>query len=76
MPVNKFGRNGDIATPVYTEINMANLINCFLTRDGDNTAIETIDMNSNIIKNAADPLSNQDVATTNYVDKNTITTDG
>ena len=50
MSVDKFGRNGDRATPVYTEINIANLTNSFLWRDGGNTAIGAIDMNSNIIK--------------------------
>ena len=33
-------------------------------------------MNSHIIKNMADPLSNQDVAPKNYVVKNAITTAG
>ena len=32
-----------------------------------------IDMNSHIIKNVANPLSNHDVATKNYVDKNAFT---
>ena len=41
-----------------------------------NAAIGTIDMNSHNIKNVADPLSNQDVTTENYVYKNAITTDG
>ena len=59
---------------VYTGINIANLTYTFLRRDGGNTAIGAIDMNIHIIKYAADPLSNQDVATKNCVDKNAITT--
>ena len=46
MPIDKFGRNGDRATPVYTKINIANLTNTFLRRYGGNTAIEAMDMNS------------------------------
>ena len=70
MPVDKFGRDSDRTTPVYTGLNIANLTNSFLRRDGGNTAIGAIDMNNNIIKNVADPLSNQDVASKNYVDTN------
>ena len=39
MPVDKFERNGDRTTTVYTGINIANLTNSFLRRDGGNTAI-------------------------------------
>ena len=76
MPVDKFEKNGDRTTTVYTEINIANLTNSFLRRDGGNIAIGAIDLNSNIIKNVWDPVSNQDVATTNYVDKIAFTTTG
>ena len=72
MPVDKFGRNGDRTTPVYTAINIANLTNTFLRRDEGNTAIGAIDINSHINKNVADPLSNHDVATKNYVDTNAL----
>ena len=48
MPVDKFGRNGDRTITVYTGINIANLTNGFLRRDGGNTAIEAIDLNSKI----------------------------
>ena len=76
MTVDKFGRNGDRTTTVYTEINIANLANSFLGRDGDNTAIGAIDLNSNITNIVSDPVSNQDVATKNYVDTNSFTTAG
>ena len=58
------------------EQNITNLTNSFLRRDGGNTAIEAIDMNSHIIKNVSNPLSNQDVATKNYVDTHAFTTAG
>ena len=57
MRVDNFARNGDRTTTVYTGINIANLTNSFLRRDGGNTAIGAIDMSSHIIKNVADPLS-------------------
>ena len=76
MPVDKFGRNGDRTKTVYTGINIANLTNSFLRRDGGNTAIGAIDLNSNIIKNVLDPVSNQYVATKNYVVTNAFTTAG
>ena len=76
MPVDKFGRNGFRTTTVYTGINIENLTNSFPRRDGGNTAVEAIGMNSNIIKNVLDPLSNHDVATKNYVDTNAFTTAG
>ena len=74
MAVDKFGRNDDRTTTVYTGINLANLTNSFLRRDGGNTAIGAIDMNSNIIKNVLDPVSNQDVETKTYVDTHAFTT--
>ena len=74
MPVDTFGTNGDRTAPAYTGINIANLTISFLRRDGGTTAIGAIDRNSHIIKNVADPLSNHDVATKNYVDTNAFTT--
>ena len=55
---------------------MANLTNSFHRRNDGNTAIGAIDMNSNIIKNVSDPLTNQDFPTKNYVDTNAFKTAG
>ena len=75
MPVDKFGRIGDrTTTTVYTGINIAHLTNSFLRIDGGNTAIVASDMNSHIVKNVSNPLSNQDVAIKSYVDTNAFTT--
>ena len=70
MPVDKFGKNSDT---IYTGINIANLTNSILRSDEGSAAIGAIDMNSNISKNVADPLSNRDVASKNYEDANAIT---
>ena len=48
----------------------------FSKRYGGNTAIGAIDMNSNIIKNVADPLPNQDVVTKNYIHTHAFSTVG
>ena len=74
MPVHQFERNDDRTTTVYTGINIANLTTSFLRRDDGNAAIGAIDMESTIVKNVSNPLSNEDVATKNYVDTNAFTT--
>ena len=56
MPADKFGRNCD---SVYTGINTASITNSFARRDGGNTAIGAIDMNSYIITIVAVPSSKQ-----------------
>ena len=76
MLVDKFGRNVGRTKTAYTGINIVYLTNSCLRRDGGNTAIGATDLNSNIIKNVADSLSNHDVATKNYVDRNAFTTAG
>ena len=52
MPADKFGRNGYRTIAVYTRTNIANLTNSIY-----------LYMNCHIVKNVADPLSNQDVQT-------------
>ena len=59
-----------------TIFRISNLTNAFLRRDEGNTAIEAIDMKNKITKQiVTHPLSNEDVPTNNYVDKNAISTD-
>ena len=56
MPVEIFGTNGHRTTTDCTGMNQENLSNSFLRRDGGNTAIGAIDLNSNIIKNVSDQV--------------------
>ena len=74
MHVDKFGRNGDRTTLVYTVINIANLTNSFLRRDGGSTAIGTINMNSNIIKNVRIRCQISRIESKNYVDTSAVYT--
>ena len=76
MPVDKFGRNGDRATPVYSGINIVNITNSFLRRDWVIPLLELLIGIAILLKMWRIRLSNQDVGTKNYVDKNAITTDG
>ena len=48
MPVDKFERNGDGTTSVYTGLNKANLTSSILRRDGGDTAIGAIDLSGDI----------------------------
>ena len=76
MAVENFGGNGDRKTTVYTGINIANLTNSFLRRHGGNTAIGSIDMNSNIIKMWRIRCQITMLQTKNCVDTNAFTTAG
>ena len=72
MHIDKFGRNCERTTTIYAGLDIANLGNTFLRRDGGNIALGAIDMNNNISNIFVDPLTYpyQDVATKNYVDRN------
>ena len=50
MTVDKFGTEGDRATAIYTRLNVENLSNSFLRRDGGNTASGAIYKNIHIRK--------------------------
>ena len=73
MPVDKFGRNDDIATttpaPVSSShIPMTQINNTFLRRDGSNIATGNLDMGTHKVINVVDPTTEQEVASKNYVD--------
>ena len=72
MIVDKFRRSGSRSVATQTKITVANLSNTFLKRDGTHTVADTTDMNGNRIKNVAYSATNQDAASKNYADKNTI----
>ena len=77
MPINKFERNCERTTTLYTGINIDNLTNSFLIRDGGSTVIGAIDMNSNIVKKCGGSVVKSTCCNQEYyVDINSFTTAG
>ena len=59
------------STAVNTSgIQLYDVENYFLRKDGYNSATNNIDIGTNKIINVADPTNSQDAATKNYVDNN------
>ena len=66
MSIDVFGES---STAVYTSgIQLYDVENYFLRKDGYNSATNDIDIGTNKIINVADPTNSQDAATKNYVD--------
>jgi len=64
MPVDKFGRH-EHTNDTTTQMN-----DTFLRRDGQNTAIGTINMTGNTLTNVSNPVHDYDAANKIYVDEN------
>ena len=74
MPVDKFGRNGDRTTTIYSGINIANVTNSFLRRDEGNTAKGLLISIVILLKMYRIRCQIKVFATKNYVDTNAFTT--
>jgi len=68
MSVDKFGRSSFRPVSGRSGLSLRIVNNNFLRRDGTNTVTGPINMNGHKLKNASDPMDDQDVATKSYVD--------
>jgi len=73
MPVDIFGRTdfaNDSTRVISQGINMKQVNDTFLRRDGGNAASSDIDLDSHKLINVADPAKDKDAANKEYVDSN------
>ena len=78
MPVNKFGNSGENAEASTTfvkpssGVNVAEINNLFLRRDGANSALGNLDMNNHRVVNIPDPTYQQDIVNRRCVDRTKV----
>jgi len=75
MPVDKFGRRDYRPTQTLVNettavVSLSQMNDIFLTRDGKNTAVGTINMTGNTFTNASSPGNDHDAANKVYDDHN------
>ena len=67
MPVDKFGRMSDSKTK-DTGVSLTYINNNYIRRDGGTPVTGSIDMGGNTLRNVAEPVKQNDVATKDYAD--------
>ena len=75
MPVDKFGRMSDTKTK-DTGVSLTYINNNYIRSDGGIPVTGSIDMNGNTLRNVAEPVQSQDVATKDYADYIKLSTQG
>jgi hypothetical protein len=85
MPVDKFGRTdgggaSNIPAPIQRVVSggvtLSQMTETFLQRDGGNMATGNINLDYHKVVNVGNPTDDQDAATKNYVDRNTVSKTG
>ena len=67
MPVDKFGRMSDSKTR-DTGVSLTYINNNYIRSDGGTPVTGSIDMRGNTLRNVAEPVKQNDVATKDYAD--------
>ena len=75
MPVDKFGRMSDSKTR-DTGVSLTYINNNYIRSDGGTPVTGSIDMGGNTLRNVAEPVKQNDVATKDYVDYIKLSSEG